>query len=506
MKLSRQPLRIKLVALVLMLLTFAIFLIGLASNLAIGRYLTDKMDNDLADAATLLQTYPSAQALIEVADLELQVLPSDYVAIVPQRAIIKNPSLEPMKLPNFGTADDLRPHLGTFRTVHGADGKHKWRAKITAMPNRDVVVIAESMSDMDGLKKQVLWTTIYGGAAVLIMAATLGTELVRRSLRPLSMIERTAGAIAGGDLTRRVPDPEDGDPVPKTEVGSLARSLNSMLTQIEHAFTAQAGSEAAARAAETVARDAADAAQESEARALRSEEKMRQFVADASHELRTPLTTIRGFAELYRQGAVRSEEDTAALVKRIEDEARRMGLLVEDLLLLARMEQERPFRPLPVEMRVLAIEAVQAARVMAPAREIELRVAPDSGELAVLGDDARLRQVISNLMGNALAHTPEDSPVEVRLRRDGEQAVLEVADHGPGLDAEQTERVFERFYRADAARTRRADGHVSTGLGLAIVAALVAAHSGTVEVESVPGEGATFRVRLPLDAEAHESL
>ncbi|WP_020525027.1 sensor histidine kinase [Catelliglobosispora koreensis] len=486
MKLNRVPLRIKLVALVMLLLTFAIVLIGVASNLAIGRYLTDKVDSDLLAAAGQLQQAPPAV----ISSTQKLPLPSDYIIIYP------NPGSEWHFSAYSGLPENERPvftenaealgkSLGEYRIVYSQDRKHKWRMMISAFSDGRLFLVAKSTNEVDGLKKRVLQTTIYGGAAALIMAASLGTDLVRRSLRPLATIERTAGAIAGGDLTRRVPDPEEGAEEPKTEVGSLARSLNAMLTQIEQAFTSS---------------------HESENRALRSEEKMRQFVADASHELRTPLTTIRGFAELYRQGAVGSPEDTAALVKRIEDEARRMGLLVEDLLLLARMEQERPVRALPVELRVLAIEAVQAAQVLAPDREITLSVAPDSGELIVLGDDARLRQVINNLMGNALAHTPQGTPVEVRLYRDADEAVLEVADHGPGLSPEQTDRVFERFYRADAARTRRADGHVSTGLGLAIVAALVAAHNGKVEVQSTPEQGATFIVRLPIDAAVDESL
>jgi two-component system OmpR family sensor kinase len=272
-----------------------------------------------------------------------------------------------------------------------------------------------------------------------------------------------------------------------------------MLTQIEAAFTARAASETAARAAESAARDAAVAAQVSEARARRSEERMRQFVADASHELRTPLTTIRGFAELHRQGAAGSPEEAAKLVRRIEDEAARMGLLVEDLLLLARLDQERPLDQMPVELPVIAMDAVQAARVVAPERTIELEIAAGAGQLVVLGDDARLRQVIGNLMTNAITHTPPDASVTVRLRAEpGNLAVIEVIDTGPGLPPDQLERVFERFYRADAARTRRADGTTGTGLGLAIVAALVAAHHGTVEVESELGRGTTFRVRLPL--------
>jgi two-component system OmpR family sensor kinase len=233
---------------------------------------------------------------------------------------------------------------------------------------------------------------------------------------------------------------------------------------------------------------------------------MRQFVADASHELRTPLTTIRGFAELYRQGAVEPEQ-TATVLRRIEDEAARMGLLVEDLLLLARVDQERPLVLAPVELRVLASDAVAAAHAIDPDRPITLDVGGDGRPILVLGDEPRLRQVIGNLVTNALTHTPPGTPVTVRLSVDGPTAVTEVIDAGPGLDPEQADRVFQRFYRVDKARTRQAarddgraqaGGHSGAGLGLAIVAALVAAHQGNVEVDSEPGRGATFRVRLPL--------
>lgn len=495
-QLEQQPLRVKLIALVLLLLTFAIVLIGVAGNVAISRYLTDKVDTDLATAAHWQQQHPTRPN----DPIQVPVIPSDYVVAWPWERprwlVLKYQGLSDEQLPQLPSPSSAVP--GDYQTVRSIDNASKWRVLVSGYADGSTLIVAKSLADVDGLKDRVFWTTIIIGVAVLILAASLGTEMVRRSMRPLVTIEKTAVAIANGDLTRRVPDPEQGEPEPKTEVGALARSLNTMLTQIENAFTAQAASEIAARAAESAARDAAVAAQASEARARRSEEKMRQFVADASHELRTPLTTIRGFAELYRHGAVGTVEETGSLVKRIEDEARRMGLLVEDLLLLARVDQERPLDLTPVELRVLAVDAVQAARVVAPDREINLVTAPDAGNLVVPGDDARLRQVISNLMGNALAHTPAGTPVELRLSSDNGWAGLEVVDHGQGLDPEQSERVFERFYRADSVRTRRADGHVSTGLGLAIVAALVAAHNGSVEVESRAGVGATFRVRLPL--------
>jgi two-component system OmpR family sensor kinase len=234
---------------------------------------------------------------------------------------------------------------------------------------------------------------------------------------------------------------------------------------------------------------------------------MRQFVADASHELRTPLTSIRGYAELYRQGAVTSTAEVAEVLGRIEDQAARMGLLVEDLLLLARLDQQRPLEQRVVDLTVIAVDAVHDARVLDPDRKIglhlDLAVDPDDEDedgnpLTVLGDEARLRQVLSNLVNNAITHTPAGTPVDVRLSRreeDGQPlAVVEVADQGPGLTAEQSERIFERFYRADAVRSRENGG---TGLGLAIVAALVAAHGGRVELDTAPGDGATFRVLLP---------
>jgi two-component system OmpR family sensor kinase len=225
---------------------------------------------------------------------------------------------------------------------------------------------------------------------------------------------------------------------------------------------------------------------------------MRRFVADASHELRTPLTSIRGFAELHRQGAVHGPEDTGRIMQRIEAEATRMGLLVEDLLQLARLDQQRPLTVGPVDLAELAGDAVHDARAVQPDRPVSLLLDPSLTDVPVVnGDEARLRQVIGNLVTNALTHTPVDAKVTVRLSEDPADAgvvVLAVSDDGPGLAPADAERVFERFYRADSSRTRAAGG---TGLGLSIVASLVAAHGGRVELITAPGEGATFAVRLP---------
>lgn len=227
---------------------------------------------------------------------------------------------------------------------------------------------------------------------------------------------------------------------------------------------------------------------------------MRQFVADASHELRTPLTSIRGFAELFRQGAVSDPEELERVMRRIEDEGARMGVLVDDLLLLARLDQHRPLERRPVDLGRLATDAVEDVRMVAPGRPVDL-VVGDGEPPVVVGDELRLRQVLGNLLGNALTHTPDDTAIHVRLSSrvddSGRWAVLEVADEGPGLDADHADRVFERFYRVDAARTRAQGG---SGLGLSIVAGLAEAHGGRVELETTPGEGATFRVVLPLVA------
>ncbi|MFI2646293.1 ATP-binding protein [Micromonospora fulviviridis] len=497
------PLRVKLVASVLALVAAALVVISSLTAYFLHDYLVGRIDGELSDQ--LGQSVTINQQTVSQ-------LPTDYLLAQWSRSsqagqVVQDKSLTREDLPAGLTEQawyDRHANQDAF-TTDAADKRVRWRVMIKQVDNDTYTVIGQNLTDVDLAVRQLVWIDLLVGGAVLIILASVGAGIVRTSLKPLVEIERTAAAIAGGDLTRRVPDPEEGRACPTSELGRLSRALNAMLAQIEAAFTARAASEAAARSAEVSARDAAASAQASEARARRSEERMRQFIADASHELRTPLTTIRGFAELYRQGAARQPEQTAGLLRRIEDEASRMGLLVEDLLLLARMDRERPIALAPVELPVLASDAVQAARAVEPDRAITLEIEPGAGPLVVLGDDARLRQVIGNLMTNALTHTPPDAAVTLRLRAEpGNLAVVEVADTGPGLTPEQAERVFERFYRVDAARTRRAGGPTSTGLGLAIVAALVAAHHGTVEVAETPGGGATFRVKLPLLPEAPE--
>jgi two-component system, OmpR family, sensor kinase len=483
--LERTPLQVKLIVAVLALVTVALVLIGTASVAVLDRYLVGRLDDQLELVADRYRHEddqfgpgggrrpgPPSPYRVEKRDAnggDLGSVPADSL----------DEDQPPPRLPS--NAAWFSEHAGKAATVPATSGDGRWRVVVEPTGDGASVVVAASLDPIDSTTRQLRLIDLGVSLVVLAVLAGAGAAIVRASLRPLVEIEQTARAIAAGDLTRRVPDRES-----RTEVGRLGRALNTMLAQIESAFSARAASEASAR---------------------RSEDRMRRFVADASHELRTPLTTIRGFAELYRQGAARDPAELDRLMRRIEDQAARMGLLVEDLLLLARLDQQRPLDRSPVDLLALAADAVTDASAVAPDRRIELVLGSGDDRprhaLVVLGDSERLRQVLANLVGNALRHTPAGSPVEVRVGEavlDGRPgAAVEVVDQGPGLTPEQTERVFERFYRADPARSG-ADG--GTGLGLSIVAALVAVHGGTVQVDSVPGRGARFRVVLPLAPDA----
>ncbi|MGH3655720.1 MAG: ATP-binding protein, partial [Micromonosporaceae bacterium] len=488
--LDRFSLRLKLVAAVLAIVAAALTGISVASVAAMQGYLLNRVDDELRSIADqLLQQVEEGRTKLSLSVVfptptENVQLPSPYVfetrsptgevqsAFPEDRESWPRVPSEPGEL----SSNEREPY-----TVPSASGSSRWRLLIEPLPEGQYLVIGASLADVDSAVERLSHLNLLIGLVVLGAAAMIGVGVVWASLRPLGEIERTAAAIAAGDLSRRVPDRD-----PRTEVGRLARMLNMTFNQIETAFRARARSEAAAR---------------------RSEERMRRFVADASHELRSPLTSIRGFAELHRHGAISDPAETAGVMRRIEDEASRMGLLVEDLLLLARLDQHRPIAWQPVDLLELALDALQAARAVAPERPIELVVGtapdgePSGAPPVVMGDQARLRQVLDNLVRNALVHTPPETHVEIRVRAEAGTAVLEVADQGPGLDRDQAERVFERFYRADPARSRR---HGSAGLGLAIVAALAAAHGGRAGVVTAAGEGATFWVRLPLAPDAEQ--
>jgi two-component system OmpR family sensor kinase len=355
---------------------------------------------------------------------------------------------------------------GTLFTTDATVGSGpRFRVLVLPISQIDgVLIVAVPLTETTQTLARLLGIEILVFALVLVGLTIAAWLLIKHDLRPLEAMADTAGEISAGDLTQRVTPAES-----RTEVGRLGLSLNAMLDQIEVAFAERAA----------------------------TEEKLRRFLADASHELRTPLTSIRGYAELFHRGAKDDPEDLDTAMRRIEEESRRMGVMVDELLLLARLGEGRQPEREPVNLAHVVSDAVGDARAASAGREISLD-APET--LVVTGDEHQLRQVTSNLLGNARKHTPPDCPVHVRLRAeegtaDGTgMAVLEVADEGPGLAPEIAAKVFEPFYRADRSRARQSGG---AGLGLAIVAAIVEAHGGQVALETAPGAGATFTVRLP---------
>ena len=552
---GRVPLRIKLVAALLALVVIALAVISMVGLAQFRSYLQDRADAQLRALSAQVGDSSGIGGLrspafvfegyaIQLRDSQGQQVDGCTWCTNPQDMTAPGPDVPVSK--SWLAANNNR--LVTVRATSGGDtwrvlarsvGYHQ-TSFLGAGPNLPGTLIVGA--DLGHLDQAVSWLAkvdLVVSVIIVVALAIVGVAMVRASLRPLTDIERTAEAIAAGDLSRRVPYYD-----PRTEMGRLATSLNVMLAHVESAFRARAQSEAAAR---------------------HSEERMRRFLADASHELRTPLTAIRGYAEYYRQrgglkngsaspataeaGTATAEATTATaetgtavataaahasamagsgavpdsladpsagdepltrqdmdrIMERVEQESRRMGGLVEDMLVLARLDQQRPIERRPVDLLTLAADAVQDARIVGPSRSIDLTVGTGAAFL-VLGDEARLRQVISNLMNNALTHTPDGSPISVRIFTGYQQgnpavpcAILEVTDHGPGLTQEQASRVFERFYRADQARGRRTGG---SGLGLAIVQGLIAAHGGTVSLDTAPGYGATFRITLPLAPEA----
>lgn len=369
--------------------------------------------------------------------------------------------------------------VGRPFSVPDVNGGSDWQVEVSQTQSGRVVAVALSLAETDDTVDKLIVIELVVGATVLAVLAVVATAVVRLGLRPLDRIQRTAEAIATGELDRRV---DGGDQ--RTETGRLAKALNSMLEQLGAAMRARG----------------------------RSEDRLRRFVSDASHELRTPLTSIRGFAELYRRGGAHAPEDVGRMMARIENEADRMGRLVDDLLLLAKLDEQRALDMTEVDVSALAAAAVQDARVRDPSRPVLLSSPAES--IRVLGDEHRLQQVLANLLGNALTHTPAGTEVQVQVANAlpvngmvpdayaGAEVpawqgvgVIEVADSGPGIPADQAGRVFDRFYRVDAARSRARGG---SGLGLSITAAIVAAHGGRIELYGGPGEGARFRVLLPL--------
>jgi two-component system, OmpR family, sensor kinase len=354
---------------------------------------------------------------------------------------------------------------GKAFTVHTENPRTSTRAVAYVLPsNLGSVVIAVSLTSVERTLQELSFLFLLISLAVLLLIGLISRWLITLSLKPLLEVEVIAAAIAGGDLSARLPEIH-----PATEIGRLTKSLNTMLGRIEESFQ-----------------------QKNE-----SESKLRRFVADASHELRTPLTAIRGFAELHRQGAVTGEEKTKELVGRIEKESIRMGSLVEDLLLLARMDEARPHTLEPVDLTHLIEESVASALAAGPDHPIEVDVPAD---LYVLGDTKRIHQALGNLLANARTHTPSGTLIKVSAATNEIETTIAVKDSGPGLSESDQIRIFERFFRVDPSRARHAGE--GSGLGLSIVDAVMKAHSGTVSVDSEIGKGSTFTLHFPINSEA----
>ncbi|WP_311132367.1 HAMP domain-containing sensor histidine kinase [Nonomuraea gerenzanensis] len=502
--------RHRLLAALLGLSAAALAVFAATGVLLLDRSLLSRVDTQLTDFATNFRQGPPPGVPAPPRRPDVELPTQFHLAIYdPQGTVIR-------RVPDSGhgpavpTAAISTPPRTPF-TVPDRTGAAEWRTVVVPLPNGDRAAVSISLESNRSTVRQLLLIEAAAGALVLVLLGAVALVVVRLGLRPLTRMERTATAIAAGELDRRVSDSD-----PRTETGRLGNALNVMLGRLSEALRQRE----------------------------RSERRLRRFLADASHELRTPLTSIRGFAELYRHGRSEPDPVVARILSRIEGEAERMGVLVEDLLLLARLDQERALDLTEVDLHVIAGDVVHGARARDPGRLLELVL----GERPVraVGDEHRLHRVVANLVANAVAHTPPDATVRVVVARAesadeaavreavartesaheaaargaraevvaaqvteplvteplvagaevvGAVAVVEVCDDGPGIEPEHLPHVFDRFYRADAARSRASGG---TGLGLAIAAALVEAHDGRIEARSRPGHGTCFRVVIPL--------
>jgi two-component system OmpR family sensor kinase len=464
----RLSLRARLVLAVVVVATVGLVVADVATYSSLRSFLYDRTDSTLEQTAhTLRRPGPGGGIRFAPPGTFVQVRSLDgagVVATLPGATLPgesePSPSMPATVTPP--TSEGGEGELVRYFSVPGQDGgRYRVRASI-GDGDQAMLVVATSLHDVDTTLERLLLIELVVTALVLAAIVGLGLWLVRLGLKPLDAIGDTASAIAAGDLSRRVERAEE-----RTEVGRLGLALNAMLSRIEASFRAQEA----------------------------SERKLRRFVADASHELRTPLSAVRAYAELYDRGAAERPDDLERSMRGISRESERMSLLVDDLLLLARLDDGRPLEREPVRLDEVVREAVETAQTVDPERPIELRA-----EAAVVaGDRDRLRQIVDNLLANVRAHTPPGTPASVSVTTRNGSAEIAVTDAGPGLDEEHLEHVFERFYRADPSRARASGG---VGLGLSIVAAVAEAHGGTASASSRPGQGTTFSIALPLSHDA----
>jgi two-component system OmpR family sensor kinase len=467
--------RARLVLGVIVLAALGLAIADVATYASLRSFLLDRTDSTLESAHPIVEGNvfgrpgdeqepgPAGRGAPGVDYIEVRTVTGRIIESGPAYEFGQEETPPPPELPaklGLPKSVDSEGDRVRYFTVSAQSGAVDYRVRAAIerrFPNR-MLLMATSLSGVESTLHRLLLIELLVTGAVLAALAALGLWVVRLSLRPLAAMEKTAGAIAAGNLTQRVEHPDE-----RTEVGRLGLALNAMLARIEAAFKAREA----------------------------SEQKLRRFVADASHELRTPLAAVRAYAELFRRGADQNPDDLARSMDGITREAERMSKLVEDLLLLARLDEGRPVERKPVKLDEVVGEAVETAHALDPSRPIAFEAEPT----VVLGDHDRLRQIVDNLLSNIRSHTPADSPVHVTVGRDNGEAVIEVTDEGPGMDGRDLDRVFQRFYRADPARSRARGG---AGLGLSIVAAVTEAHGGSVAVRSEPGHGSTFRIVLPL--------
>lgn len=462
--LDRMPLRVRLVLILSVLLVVALAVTALTTLSLLKRSLISQVDENLDSAVQVLEARGAWPANTPTSrqpnTYYMRVMAADgstYLNVPATTGTDAVPDIPPISY------DETLQLAGTVRTVDSVEGPTQWRMVLVRGVQEQTgapvsVAIALPLNSVNATLHQMQLFILLVGLGVVLLAGITGYAAVHRSLRGLRAIEDTAAAVvASGDLTRRAPVAPDS-----TEVGRLGASFNAMVANLETAFAAQAASEA----------------------------RMRRFVSDASHELRTPLASIRGYGELYRMGAVPAEE-LPSTFSRIESEAIRMGTLVNDLLALARLDERQGLRLTEVDLREIASDALGDLHALDPDRPTEL-----VGDTAVpvIADADRIRQVVTNLIGNVVQHTPAGTAVEIAVAAESGWARLEVRDHGPGVPPEAASRIFERFYRPDSSRARTSGG---AGLGLAIVATILAAHHGTVEYRPTPGGGTTIVVHLP---------
>ena len=455
--------RARLVLGMVLLVSVGLAVANVSGIVLIQSYLFDRVDNQVGTIARNDDGNPPPGGPPNLCanPRDPQGLRSDFVLLVLDADGNVACSLGPDlggSAPAFDGADLAGTNERT--TLPSVDGDNRWRVQARYDKNTDqTVVLAVSLADADATVSRLTWLSLLISGLVLMFTAAAAWVIARIGLQPLERIEETAKRIAAGDLTERVPTYRQ-----RTEVGRLAHALNGMLAQIERAFSASTESEAT----------------------------LRRFVSDASHELRTPVAAIRGHAEMWRTGI---SNDLDTIMSRIESESLRMGDLVDDMLLLARLDQSRPLEQEPVDLLSLATDAVIDGQALQPDRTVTLDANPGANPPVVIGDQARLRQVLANLLTNALAHTPATSPIDVAVRACDRHVEVSVRDAGPGMPPEVMSKVFDRFYRVDPARTR---AHGGTGLGLAIVKSLTEAHGGTVTCTSTVATGSTFVIALPL--------